>query len=244
MKFRQSDVGYDVRDVGDRNSTANEQLYTLPIAETGYIDVPDDYSIVTKSHGRGFAPVFWCFARLNDGTTVTMPDFNIGRVYIDASNIIFEPYTDAPGRIYYYLFDWSLTRTLSPINVKTSQNSFVGGGGAAENRTSKPTKNIKTIDVIDENIDTNNKNLLIHSVVSNTMTAPSTVTVNHDLGYRPFVFWYIQFSDNDQWESFDVPIGDVIQSQCLVSDTQIQFYNTISIANRYTAVIFKDQGVV
>lgn len=242
MKFRASDVGYDVREVGDRNATANEQLFTLPIAETGSLSIPNDYTIVSADHDLGFAPVFWCFGRLNDGTTVTMPDFALGRVYVDSSKIYYEPYVDTPGEIYFYLFDWPLTRSLSPTTIKGAQNSFVGGGGDAENRTSKAGNSVISANVVNENINTNHKNLLIDRVVTGVSSGPELVTINHNLGYRPFVFFYTKYHGDIFWESFDLPIGDVMVSLCRVTSTTVDFLNNSGLVD-YTCVIFKDEGV-
>lgn len=247
--------GYDVKTAGDENLIYSSQWPLLPIYQQGSFTIPD----VTQktnifNHNLGFVPMFWFFANTtiqawqNGFGTVLSTDTRSeffgptggGHIGINETSLQFAPtaFTEIGSlTIYYYIFLIDINQLFTaPIN---RIGSVAGGSGSRVFKIAKPTKDVSSANLDDFVIHSDCRSPLVQSVTQ----GQGSLTVNHNLGYNPMFFAYVQNYSNTEAGYYELIFSGSGGSDVLKSDINTVQYATTG-TKKISIAVLKDPFLV
>lgn len=244
--------GYDVKTAGDENLIYSSEWPLLPIYKQGSFtigDVTQPTNIIT--HNLGFVPLFWYFTNANISATINQLTNDSrseffgstggGNIGINETNLQFVPQSfTATGSltIYYYIFLVDITKPFqSPIK---KVGGVAGGSGGRVFKLAKPSKSVTSTNLDDFVIHSDCRSPLLHSIT----TGQGALTANHNLGYSPMFFAYVQNYSGNEPGYYELHPSGSGGGDILKSDINNVTFSITSGTKPISIVILKDPFLV
>lgn len=220
-------AGYSVDSANDRELSFNSDWPLLPIEAEGVFEVNDSLSapVTIYSHGLGYAPLFKVFFE-KDGYLYPTPDSTSAGLgstcAVSSSNLVWRDvyFSETPMNLY-----WKIYRRPIEKNEDQAPYSLTAAttkkGGQGKIVIAMPGKDIKDGGPADISFNSNWGQLIIDSskyaLASTSDFGYYTLTIDHDLGYRPMYWAYYKDADNNEWRQ----MGSLDVYRAIVTTTSI-----------------------
>lgn len=219
--------GYGVDDANDRELSFNSAWPLLPIEAEGVFEVNNTLSapVTIYEHGLGYAPVFKVYY-LKNGYFYPTPDSSLSAIgstcTVDADNLIWRGvyFSATPMNLYWKIYRRPIEKNQDLDNYDlTAATTKEGEQGKLI--IAMPNKDTNSSDPRDIAFHSSWKQLIIDSSLygeSDTIDGYYTISIAHNLGYRPMYLSYYKNS-NDEWQQ----IGALDVYRATVTTTSISF---------------------
>jgi len=248
-----SQQGYDVKTCADKEMLLHSSFKHLKIyMEGSFTGKTAGQTVAT--HNLGYAPIF-CVLAWNSSQSRLLPTIdedylNYECPRISSANLIQSSSGNIRTAGYYYIFQEQLNQNYSPVSIQpttTSQGTQVADYGM---KSSKDTYDVKTAAVKNLIMTSGRKAAseqaklhIIHSITTGTYPTgsdPWPITITHNLGYIPMVWWFLKEGEygDSRWAlitSHGIVSAPTIDS----TKTEINF-DFEPLPGNYACVIFKD----
>lgn len=209
-----SQKGHDVLTCADRYLVFNSSWPVLKILAQGSFSVPNDAADqVLYTHNLGYVPAFWIFdtsayaggtaGKSKLSTSGTSQYFGMNSTelkWLGATRGASGATGSLTGR--YYIFTHNVqTNFTAPVLETTAESA--GAAGDFGFKISKEGKDISSTDLRDFVIHSGTRTPQISKCGYGTDTAPFTLNVTHNLGYKPLYFWWAYIKDygDSYWQA-------------------------------------------
>lgn len=217
--------GYGVDDANDRELSFNSSWPLLPIEAEGIFEVKNTLSspVTIYEHGLGYAPVFKVYY-LKDGYLYPTPDsYQLGSpCTVDTNNLIWRGsyYSDTPMNLYWKIYRRPIEKNQDFDNYDLTTTT-TKEGDQGKLIIAMPGKDTNSKDPRDISFHSSWKQLIIDSSmygVAELIGNYYTISITHNLGYRPMYLSYYKNSNNE-WQQ----MGDSDIYRATVTTTSISF---------------------
>lgn len=202
-------AGYGVDDANDRELSFNSEWPLLPIEAEGSFEVNNTLSSPTTiyNHGLGYPPVFRVYFE-KDGYLQPVPDsslYGFGTTCaVDSSNLVWRDvyFSATPMNLYWKIYRRSIetNQDLDPYDLTAATTQ---SGEQGKIVIAMPNKNIDDNNPNEIAFNSNWKQLIIDSskygLADTSDPSYYTITINHNLGYRP-MYWAYYKNTNNEWQ--------------------------------------------
>lgn len=229
-----SRIGYDVDSASDKQLAFSSEWPLLPIEAEGTttINVPSggagNVTQTIYTHDLGYEPVFYLH-RVSGGS------FWLSWGWVDDEKFWINAYISSNVTI-----KWKIFRRPIKTNFEATE---LGAEDVTQEidkdyglLVSLPGKDVSSTDKRDFSIRSDLRQLMVHKS-GYTTTATSGVEVDHNLGYKPLFFVYLESTAGSGEYRFASKADDV---SILASTTQISFGGRILPFPNWAYIIFKD----
>lgn len=225
-------AGYGVDDANDRELSFNSAWPLLPIEAEGVFEVNNTLTqpVTIYNHALGYAPIFKVFYE-SGGYYYPTPNPNIlgNNCSVDTNNLIWRDvyFHASPMNLYWKIYRRPIEKNQDLDNYTlTGATTKSGEGGKLI--IAMPNKETGSDDPRDIAFHSSWKQLIIDSskyALADT-TDPSyyTITISHNLGYKPMYFTYYK-DTNNEWQQ----IGAYDIHRATVTTTSISFKLNVGV---------------
>lgn len=237
--------GYDINTAKDYQQNYNSGFPMIPIVATGTFSQANNSAATIATHSLGFSPMF---VILHDDTaTGSFGNGAVGESHMinNFLNNLFEMNdsilshnglggaSTTVGR--YYIFGIDLEQSFTAPIVNSGTNDEVNEDAKSYGiKVAKEGKDVSSDDLRDFTIHSGTRAPLIHSVTYGTHTAATTETIDHNLGYIPFPFYYWKSQSVGKWIHVPNQSVGVTTTQATV------FNNAAGTGDEYALVLLKE----
>lgn len=236
MKYgaKSSRRGYPVQTASDKQLSFSSEWPLLPIEAEGDVTIsppggsPGNVTQTLYTHNLGYEPVF--YANKTSGGFLTLGFFSC-----DDTNLYFEGYVSEDINIKWKVFRRPLKTNFEAenINVTDATKEKDDDYGIL---VSLPGKNVQSIDKRDFGVRSDVRQLMIHKS-GYTSSPVQSITVTHNLGYKPMYFVFLEDLSTTGKYLFATALDTLYITS---TDTQITIGTSFPTARNWTYILFKD----
>jgi hypothetical protein len=246
--FKASEEGIDVKRASDSDLIISSTFDTLKIFKEGEFSNVDAGERIA-GHSLGYDPMFLSYG-VNSDQSRMLPTLDEDGIYyksprISKLNLIQE---NTPGQVrlngYYYIFKNKIDEEIIPEKVVGGTSTKGGDSGDIGIKVSKDGYDVKKASpenlIMSSSYQVKSRASRIHLIhmLETGKTTGSDITVTHDLGYIPEVWWYARvdsFGDS-RWQM----LSNATDTQITITDTITKL--SLNYTGSYSCVVFKDKG--
>lgn len=225
--------GYDVDSASDKELAFSDLWPLLPIEAEGVFEVNNTLTqpVTIYSHGLGYPAVFKVYYETdfygNDGwyypASEAIQDLGLS-CQMDSNNLVWTGnwYSATPLYLHWKVFRRSLLTDFNAenYNLVDSEESSSSDYGLL---VSREGKNVDSTDYRDFSIRSDCRQLIIDQSY-HTTTPDYTMTLTHNLGYRP-IYWIYYEAVSGKWETL-VP-SYTVRTAVTTSDIEIAIQSAL-----------------
>lgn len=238
---RVSRVGFDAKTCADFETFFDSAYPNLKIAFEGSFTTTtsvSDQTIVT--HSLGYAPVFVLYIKdkYGSGNTILARTGYSQYFGINSSQLIYNGGAGDDFEGYYYIYHQRIDQNINYSTVSNTPTTPAGTVPDYAIRVSKPGFNVNTASPRDLAWSSEYPTLIIHRMVTGTLTSAVPTSITHGLPYFPQFFFYLYDINGDSrwtivYNSFDAFIN--------CDNTSVYFgFNGVNPTYNYGIMILKD----
>lgn len=199
-------AGYSVDNANDRELSFNSEWPLLPIEAEGSFEVNNSLSapVTIYNHGLGYPPVFRVYFE-KDGYLQPIPDSTLGtNCSVSSSNLVWRDvyFSATPMNLYWKIYRRSIETNEDFTNYEITAAS-VKTGDQGKIIIAMPNSSVDDGNPSTIAFHSSWKQLVIDSskygLADTTDPSYYTITITHNLGYRP-MYWAYYKNSNGEWQ--------------------------------------------